>query len=313
MTEATAGSATVIQPDAGALATAANGAADQGSNGVTVDPFAGLETGAREWVGTKGYKSTADVVKAALAAENLIGRSIQLPGDDAKPEDVDKFLQKATAKYVPKDVNGFEFKALEGLPAEFAYDGEREKAFKADALAAGLTPKQAAALRDAEVKRNAEAFTKLQETVKASATTATAALEKAWGGPKDSDPYKAGMALAGRALAGLEGLPGVKGIQAALEGAGVLMSDGAGGSIIIEPTIAVALAEIGKRLFKEDSLELGSTAAVGDNPFAGEGNLTIQMQMIRSDPSKARRMISAVGKTPADFMWDGKDVPAQPK
>lgn len=312
---AAAGSATVIQPNAG-IPAATTGDTTQGSTTVAADPFAGLvDPGIREWVGKAGFKDVTPASFGALAvkardAESLIGRSIQLPGDDAKPEDWAKVYDRLGR---PKDAAGYEFRALDGLPAEFAYDGEREKAFKADAHVAGLTPKQATQLRDAQVKRDAAAFTALQDKVKASTAAATVALEKAWGGPKDSEPYKASMSMAGRGLAGLEKLPGITGLQKALEGAGVLMTDGAGGSIIVEPTIAIALAEIGKRLFTEDGLVLGGTAVTGDNPFAGEGNMTLQMAMIRSDPSKARRMISALGKQPMDFLWDGKDVPALPR
>ncbi len=107
-----------------------------------------------------------------------------------------------------------------------------------------------------------------------------------------------------RAIEGLDKLPGVSGIQKALEGAGVLLN-----GVVMEPSIAVALTAIGKAMFGEDSLVTGSGAGVsGDNPFAGTGNMTNQMMMIRSDPDKARKMIAVAGKKPEDFGWDGSAV-----
>ncbi len=296
-TDAEVASATVITPDAGTV-TATNDATTQGSTTGVADPFAALDTDTRDWVGKAGLKDVAALAAKARNAESLIGRSVQLPAADAKPEEWAKVYDRLGR---PKDANGFEFKPVDGLPADFAYDGEREKVFKSDAYAAGLTQKQAALLRDAEVKRNADAFAELQKEVATQAATATAALEKAWGGAKDSESYKAGMGMAARALSGLDRLPGVTGLQKALEGAGVLMADGNGGSIIIEPTIAVALAEIGKRLFKEDGFVTGGAANASDNPFVKGGNQTVQMQMIANDRAKALQLMSAAGRTPTEF------------
>lgn len=299
-TEAPAASATVVTPDAGIVA-ATTGAADQGSNNAAAaDPFSGLvDPGIREWVGKAGIKDVASLAVKARDAESLIGRSIQLPGADAKPEDWDKVYARLGR---PDKADAYEFKLPDGIPENFNYDAERAKAFKSVAHKAGLTPKQAAIIHDEETRANAAAFAKLQETVASSATAATQALEKAWGGPKDSEPYKQGMAMAGRALAELDKLPGVSGIQKALEGAGVLMPDGQGGSIVMEPTIAIMLSEITKRLFKEDSLVTGGSSTADTNPFAdATANQTLQMQMVAHDKEKARRLILAANKQPADW------------
>lgn len=291
---------------------AGTGTALEGSNSGAADPFAGLETGTREWVGTKGYKSIADIAKAAQNAESIIGRSVVLPDDKAKPEDWDKVFNRLGR---PEKPDGYEFKLPQGVPEGMPYDAEFAKTFKGAAHAAGLTAKQATALHDFWTGEAVKAFTsqtaeakKLQETATKRAVDATSALEKAYGGTKDSDPFKQGVDLAVRAIEGLDKLPGVSGIKQALEQAGLLV-----GGVVLEPSIAIALTHIGKTLFKEGDMPLGGSAPAGDNPFAGAGNMTLQMAMIRSDPEKARRMISAVGKTPADFHWDGKDVAPTPR
>ena len=48
----------------GTSGNATAGASGGAGNGAAADPFIGLETGTRDWIGTKGYKSVSDVAKA---------------------------------------------------------------------------------------------------------------------------------------------------------------------------------------------------------------------------------------------------------
>lgn len=276
-------------PALGADGKAANGAAD---------PFSGLETGAREWVGTKGYKSVSDLATAARNAESLIGRSVQLPADDAKAEDVDKYVSKATEKYRPKDAAGYEFKLPDGVPKEMPYDGEFAKAFKAWAHDTGLTTRQASALHDQFVKDQASKFTAEAEKLVKTGGDATTALEKAWGGASGSDAFKEGVEHT---------LKGIKGISEAAKLAdGELMQSlrdarlVGPGDIILSPAIARAFSAIGK-MYAEDRLIDGTKGGAADNPFtAGKDNETEQMRLAKADPEKARRLIRQAGRE-ADF------------
>ncbi len=296
-TDAEVASATVLSPNAGTV-TATNDATTQGSTTGVADPFAALDTDTRDWVGKAGLKDVAALAAKARNAESLIGRSVQLPAADAKPEEWAKVYDRLGR---PKDANGYEFKPLDGLPADFAYDGEREKAFKADALEAGLRPDQAAKLRDAEVRRNAAQLAELQKVVADQGAASTEAMAKQWGGPPDSEAFKLGMGKAGRAVVNLDRLPGVNGIQKAFEDAGLLIADGKGGSVILNPTIAIMLSHLTDTLFKEDKYVTGGAANASDNPFVKGGNQTVQMQMIASDRAKALQLMSAAGRTPAEF------------
>lgn len=291
MTDATNGSATAEVPDAGAPS--ATNSADGGNNGSpaaspnngsAADPFAGLETGTREWIGTKGYKSVADIAKAAHSAESLIGRSVQIPGDDAKPEDLQKFYGKLGR---PENAEGYEFKLPEGIPEDLPYDAEFAGSFKPIAHELGLSGKQAAGLHDWFVKTQAEGYGKSREAMAANAVKATETFEAKWG-PQDSETFKGKIAVADRALEGL-------GIKQAFEATGLL---GPGG-IVLDPAIGLALAQVGEVMFKEDSLESGG-GSYADNPFAG-GDLTEQMKAIKADRPRALRMIAAAGKKPGDF------------
>jgi hypothetical protein len=291
MTDATNGSATAEMSDAGApSATNGTDGGNNGSpaaspnNGGAADPFAGLDTGTREWIGTKGYKSVADIAKAAHGAESLIGRSVQIPGDDAKPEDLQKFYGKLGR---PEQPEGYDFKLPEGIPETMPYDAEFAGSFKPVAHGLGLTAKQAAGLHDWFVSTQAAGFGKAQENMAANAVKATEAFEGKWG-PQDGETFKGKIALADRALEGL-------GIKKAFEATGLL----APGGVVTDPTIGFALATIGEAMFKEDSLEGGGNG-YANNPFAGT-NLTEQMQAIKADRPRALRLIAAAGKKPSDF------------
>jgi hypothetical protein len=290
MTDDVSGSATAEQPNAGSPSESNgadggnNGSLAPGSQDSAVDHFAGLDAGSREWVEKNGIKSAADAVKAARESQSLIGRSVQLPGDDAKPEDLQKFYGKLGR---PENAEGYEFKLPEGIPEDLPYDAEFAGSFKPVAHELGLSGKQAAGLHDWFVKTQAEGFGKSREAMAGNAVKATEAFEAKWG-PQDGETFKGKVAVADRALEGL-------GIKQAFEATGLL----APGGIVLDPAIGFALAQVGEAMFKEDSLESGGTG-YADNPFAGS-NLTEQMKAIKADRPRALRMIAAAGKMPGDF------------
>lgn len=297
MTDAPNGSATAEQPNAG-IPSATNGAeGDNNGSQVTnsqqtngaADPFSGLEAGTREWIGTAGIKDVSALAEKARGAEALIGRSVQIPGAEAKPEDWDKFYGKLGR---PENADGYEFKLPENLPAELPYDGEFAGSFKAEAHKEGLTGKQAANLHDWFVQNQAGLFAKSQETMAADAVKATEAFEAKWG-PSGSDTFKSKADYAVRALDGL-------GLKDAFHARGLLAKAGERDNIVIDPTIGFALAQIGEAMFKEDTLESQEGGRVSDNPFTGT-NMTEQMRAIRADRPRALRMIAAAGKKPSDF------------
>lgn len=271
----------------------ANAGGDK-STTTSVDPFAGLaDPGIREWVGKAGIKDMSPqsfeaVAKTAREAQTLIGRSIQLPGEDAKPEDVDKFLSKATEKFRPKDAAGYEFKLPEGVPKEMPYDGDRAKKFAGIALEANLTSKQAQQLHDWTVKDAAEQY----QGQLAKAGAATEELVKLYG-KQDSDGFKSKIDLM---VKGVKGAGGDE-LLDALRSANLLGP----GDVIMSVPLAKAFVMVGERMFSEDKLVDGGTGTnTSDNPFLGTNN-TLQMRAFSADPTKARRLIAAAGKKPSDF------------
>lgn len=290
-TEATPGSATAAQPDAG-IPAATTGAGDKGqtTNGA-VDPFAGLQdAGIREWVGKAGFKDTSATSFEALAkktrdAESLIGKSVQLPAADAKPEDWDKFYGKLGR---PEKPDGYEFKLPEGLPENLPYNTELRDRFSPVAHKLGLSKSQAAGLHDWMAQEGAAQFKADGEAMVKRSLDTTTALEQKWGGPKDSDAFKAKLVAAETTIR-------LGKLEAPLKEAGLLGP----GNLVLHPEIADLLARASV-LFKEDSLVSGTATVTGDNPFTGN-NVTEQNLMWNKDRQKAEAMIRAIGKTPADF------------
>ncbi len=290
MTEDVDGSATVLEPNAGAPA-ADKGGGGEGSSAAASDPFTGLETGTREWIGTKGYKSVGDLAKAARDAESLIGSSIRVPGADAKDEDWTKVFARLGR---PETPDGYEIARPESLPEDaFA---ENAKALKEVAHKAGLTPRQAKAVGDF-IFGAADANLKAQtEQAQADALAATTELEKTFGGDSSSDAFKGAMQLAGRALAEMGGDK----LMADLKATGLVSEEGH----IRNAGIASAFWKVGKALHTEHGLHRGDTASGAENPFKdgpNKGNMTEQMRAIRNDRDKAKRLMREAGHDPKDW------------
>ena len=278
----------------------ANAAAD--TNGAQTaaasDIFASLQDAeSRQWVESKGYKDIGTVVSDARFADKLKkefsdfkAQALTLPGDDAKPEDIDAFFQKLG---MPEKAEGYEFKMPEGLPADIPYDADFAKDFKQWARDARLPAKQAQALHDAYVKNfSAKMQSAAEAQIKAKAEAeklAHAELSQAWGAP-DSDTHKEKIGFVARALE-------QSGIKDEAVRMGIMDEQG----FTAYPKMAQFLALAGERLFREGTHHVGGVSFTG-NPFAkGSENVTQQMVLYRQDPARAQSLISAAGRQPGDF------------
>lgn len=269
------------------------------------DPFSGLDTGTREWAGKVGI-DLSDPVKAATAsiskarqAESLIGKSVQIPDANASAEDWNKFYGRVGR---PEKADGYEFKLPDGLPENMPYDGDFAKEFKSWAHENGLTSRQAAMIHDKWVGKAADGFKAQQEAFTARVSDATGELEKAWG-PRDGEKFKANVEDATKALKGLAGGK----LEASFKAAG-LLSELDGKPIVVDPAIALALADIGSKLFREDALVTGGAANAATNPFSegpNKGNATAQNILWKQDQAKAETLIRAAGFTPEQFGYRG--------
>ena len=301
MTDAAVGSATAPQPDAG-IPNAAPGSVaappGSGSDGAA-DVFAGLDTGIRDYVGKHGIKdvspeSFGKLAKIAVSAESLIGKSVQIPDDKAKPEDLDKFFNKLGR---PEKPEGYEFKLPEGIPEGMPYDAEFAKAFKAVAHKAGATAKQAAEYHDFTVKWFGEQYKAQHQKVADLMNGSTAALEKLYG-PKDSQPFKNGLEMMDRTIR-------KEGLEEELRSVGLLgVMDGK--SYVTHPKLMDLLGKYGKEFHREGDAAQGSGGGVSaDNPFKdgpdAVGQMTAQHAAIKANRAGAIASIKAAGRKPSEW------------
>lgn len=277
-----------------------NGNGGEGGDGSFVfdagKAYADLDADTREWLQKAGVDADPKALATkAFNQEKLLGSSIRLPGKDATPEERDAFLNKLGR---PEAADKYELKAPANMPEGLPYDGEVATGFRAAAHAAGLSQAQAAALHDWYVGMASEAYNgqaqASQEALAAKATQATEELVKLWG-PLDGATAAANFEIADKVFTQTPGGPEV---LAELKALGLV---GPNKEILSVP-LAKMFANLGTALYTEDGVLRGNPDDVG-NPFSdGETfNITEQMALVKRDPDKARSLIAAAGKKPADF------------
>lgn len=255
--------------------------------------YAELDADSREWLQKANLAtSPAALANHAYNQEKLLGSAIRIPKEDATEEEKAAFLDKLGR---PKTPDAYQFEAPKDLPEGLPYDADMETQFKGFAHAAGLTQAQAASARDWFMKYQVGAFTGATEAsatvLKGKADKATAALEAEWG-PLTGDTAKANIEIADRVFTHA---PGGQEVLAELQSLGLI---GPGKEILSAP-IARLFADIGT-LYGEDKVLRGKPDEIG-NPFAGDVNLTLAMNIVKSDPDRARSLIAAAGKKAAEY------------
>lgn len=267
----------------------------QGSNGETGIKVAGplIEDNralveAKKWAGEDG---SVDLNKALEAYRNLethMGKSVVVPGDGATADEWNAFYKKMGRPDQPTDYT-LSFQR-EGVPEGFPYDETAAVEFRSWAHEAGLTPKQAQALHDKFIGKQVEAFSGMSAQQTQRETSAHRQIVETWGEP-GTEGYKQKVEFASRAINQL-------GLREALVEGGILSKDGA----ILNAKAAFAMSKVGREMFGEDTFGDNPGGAL-NNPFAdgATSNLTKQSELVRRDPNKAKALIQAAGKKPAEF------------
>jgi hypothetical protein len=295
MNDATQGSVETGNPAGSADSVVANAAANAADaangSGKSGDWWTGLrDEGNLKLVEAKGWtgKSLDDVASSYRELESRLGKALVPPKEDATPEEWQSFFGKLGR---PEKADGYQFKMPDGLPENLPYDANSADKFKLWAHEAGLTPKQAQAVHDKYVGDFAHMFAARQEAEGASVAQSHEKLVKMWGDP-ESEAFKKKNEYANRSLR----QNGGEELTNELKTIGVLAADGS----VKSPLLANFLAKVGETLYAEDALYGGPNTQ--DNPFAkGKENLTLQGQIIRADPERARVLIRQSGQDPKDW------------
>jgi len=291
---ADAGSVAADAQPAGNLANAQLASENGSAEGAAISWLNGLSEGNRKLAETKGWNSTEGLDKALTSyveLEQRQGSMIALPAADAPPEEwQEKVLSRLPEAMRPApSPDKIEYKRPEGLPADLPYNDDLATASKQWAVDAKLSSAQAQVIHDGFVKMAAQQVAAQQAEIGKAVETTHGELVRAWG-PQDSEGFKRKHELANRAMKKL-------GLVESYKAKGILLPDGA----LTEPQIAKAFAEIGERMFREDTVDHGSVPT-GVNPFKEETkNVTQQSAIKKNDPTLARRLIREAGKDPRNF------------
>lgn len=129
------------------------------------------------------YKTIGEAFKGYGEAQKLIGaKGVIVPGDNAKPEDVDKFYNSLGR---PVKSEGYKLDPIENAHEKIKSNAELEGNFKAMAHKHGLTQKQASAMYKDYVGGISTGLTKHEEQVKQDTEKAGALLNQEWGAEYD--------------------------------------------------------------------------------------------------------------------------------
>lgn len=266
----------------------ANG--DQGQTPGGVNPFAELDEVTRKWVEDRHGNDVSKLAKQAYELDKFAGRAVAVPGNDATPEDWDKFFAKIGR---PETPDAYSFTPPESMPETVAYNNDLAKGFKEVAHKEGLRPDQAAHLHDWFVSQIIPAVEaeqgRMAQDLEAQITEANERLTKAWGDPK-SETFQANLELAARFWDAVDENGGLLDV---LSKRGLIGPD----REVLVPELAFAFAKAGAAIFTEGgTLNGAGDSLIGENPFDAEkGNLTQAMALIKRDPNKALTLAKAAG------------------
>lgn len=270
-----------------------NGEGAEGSTSSTAATDSRSEqSGNLDWAKSKGWVADDGSIKhdavfdGYKSLEKKLGSMISIPGEGAKPEDIQRFHK---ALGVPEKADGYQFKRAENLPADVPYDEGMANRFKTWAHEAGLPPKAAQAIHDKFVGQFADDLKAWEAEKVQKAKAAHETLVKEWGHP-DSEDYAKQKDAAIRALRS----EAFKGFEDELKAAGLLTKDG----VYTSPHIARLLAAVGKQA-QNDTFTGLNGEPISKNPFAKDSfNLTEASIIANQDPAKARELAAAAGRDP---------------
>ena len=144
--------------------------------------YDGVSDEMRAWGQSKGYKGEPAEFGKVLASlqehDRFRGKAVVIPGDDAKPEDVDAFLTKLGRPGKPEGYKLESFKVAEGVDAS---KDPTLSWFRGAAHKAGLGEKQADSLAGEFAKFSTEFAERREAERVAGIQTAEKAIRDKWG------------------------------------------------------------------------------------------------------------------------------------
>lgn len=267
--------------------------------------LSGLSEEHRSLATANGWQDAAGVLEGYQALQGALMGSVQVPGEEASPEERSEFYSEISKSWTPKD--GYRFKMPETLPDTFPYDQAFAKEAGGWFEEAGLHPEAAQQLHDKWVGKMAEQFSAQEKAAENEVHAQQQAAENAHKdlvrdyGPPESDGYQNAVARADRALTGLKSA-GIDLTDWFTDKGALSKADRSGLQQVVDPVAVKLLTFIHDRAFAEDGLSGVSDGASGGNPFDQDSlDLKQQSELLDRNPARARQMILAAGRDPKMF------------
>jgi len=143
-----------------------------------------VDDATRESLRKTTFGSREDLAKGYLNLQSKLGRSVQLPGEDATEDQRRELFKKLG---MPDTFEGYDLSKPQELPDGLNYDEEFEKAFKAAAHKAGLTKNQARGLYDWYNNRMIEQVKAFGSIKQQGFQKAEATMRQEWGDNFDTE------------------------------------------------------------------------------------------------------------------------------
>ena len=189
-------------------------------------------------------------------------------------------------------LQGYAFKLPQGLPDNLPYDDAFATEFKGWAHEAGLIPRQAAVIHDKFALRAAKAFQDAEAAKTQRVAQAHRDIQAKWG-EEGSVAYNRELEFASRALRKL-------GLVEGFKAAGMMMPNG----MVADASVALAMANVGKTMFAEDSLHGEPGNLTAKNPWKeGQEDLSEQGRIFKANPEQAKALVIAAGKNPETELY----------
>jgi hypothetical protein len=137
-----------------------------------------LDDTTRESLRKTTFKTREDLAKGYLNLQSKLGKSVQLPGENATEEQRIELFKKLG---MPDSFEGYDLSRPQDLPEGLAYDEDFENAFRSAAHKSGLTKAQARGLYNWYNTRIIEQVKTAGETAKQVYKKAEESLRTEWG------------------------------------------------------------------------------------------------------------------------------------
>jgi uncharacterized protein YcbK (DUF882 family) len=151
----------------------------------------GLSSENRDHGSIKDFKSVDELAQSHIHAQKRLGTSVQVPGELATQDDLNKFYTKLGR---PEQSDSYDFSGVKA-PKDFTIPDDMINGFRTAAHTSGLNQKQASTLMDWYARTSEAQIATAQQQTATAKQVAAEKLREDWGSDYDSHTQSVSVAL----------------------------------------------------------------------------------------------------------------------